>query len=97
MNPFTIHPRQQGISYFEHLRFAMGIACRLLHSAFAFVVHALFPFVSIEPRLDLECTAAFINERNDWIEKANGKSLGEPRPDYPEEPSFVFVNSIAKR
>lgn len=76
MNPFTRHPKQQGITYIEHWRFAMGVACRLLNSVAAFVVHALFPFVSISPRLDLESTAAFIRERNDWITRA-GASAGE--------------------
>ncbi len=76
MNPFTTHPQQQGITYFEHWCFAMGIAYRLLSSVAAFVVHALFPFISIEPRLDLESTAAFIKERNEWIETAKEKGLG---------------------
>jgi len=72
MNPFTRHPYHQGITYIEHWRFAMGIACRLLNSVAAFVIHALFPFVPISPRLDLESTAAFIRERNDWIEGIEG-------------------------
>ena len=76
MNPFTTHPQQQGITYYEHWCFAMGIAYRLLSSVVAFVVHALCPFISIEPRLDLESTAAFINERNDWIETAKEKGMG---------------------
>ena len=54
----------------------MGIAYRLLNSVVAFVVHALFPFISIEPRLDLESTAAFIKERNDWIEAAKERGMG---------------------
>lgn len=83
MNPFTKHPYQQGVTYIEHWCFAMGIACRLLYSVAAFVVHALFPFVSISRRLDLECTAAFIQERNDWIENA-GNNGAEPAPRHPE-------------
>lgn len=67
MNPFTAHPHRQGISYFEHWRFAMGIACRLLMSVAAFALHAIVPFISIEPRLDLESTAAYLAERNRWI------------------------------
>ena len=76
MNPFTTHPQQQGITYYEHWCFAMGIAYRLLSSVVAFVVHAVFPFSSIEHRLDLESTAAFIKERNEWIEAAKEKSIG---------------------
>ena len=70
MNPFTRHPQSQGITYGEHRRFAMGIACRLLKSAIAFGVHAVFPFVSITRELDLESTAGFLGERNHWIESA---------------------------
>lgn len=70
MNPMTQHPREQGISYWEHFGFAMGIALRLLSSVMAFAAHALLPFISIEPGNDLEATAAFLQERNDWIESA---------------------------
>jgi hypothetical protein len=80
MNSFTTHPQQQGITYYEHWCFAMGIAYRLLSSVLAFVVHAVFPFISIEHRLDLESTAAFIKERNEWIETAKEKSIGYSSP-----------------
>ena len=69
-NPFTLHPQRQGVTYREHWHFAMGIACRLLKSVVVFGVHALFPFVSIPRVLDLESTAAFLLERNRWIESA---------------------------
>jgi hypothetical protein len=75
MNPFTTHPQQQGITYLEHLSFAMGTAYRLFHAAVAFAVHALFPFISIEPEFDLEATAAFIKERNEWIETAKERGM----------------------
>ena len=70
MNPFTRHPRQQGVTYDEHLRFAMGIAWRLLRSVLVFGLHAVFPFVSLPRELDLESTAAFLEESNRWIESA---------------------------
>ena len=53
----------------------MGIARRLLTSVVAFGAHALFPFIPIEPRFDLESTAAFLKERNHFIEAAKDKSL----------------------
>jgi hypothetical protein len=53
MNPFATHPREQGVTYVEHWCFAMGIAYRLLSSVVAFAVHAILPFIPIEPRLDL--------------------------------------------
>ena len=70
MNPLTIHTKEQGVTYWEHWVFAMGIAYRLLSSVVAFVVHAILPFISIESRHDLEATAAFLQERNHWIESA---------------------------
>jgi len=70
MLTLTDHPHQQGVTYFEHWNFAMGIAWRLLTSVFAFALHAALPFISIEPRLDLEATAAYLNERNHFIEAA---------------------------
>jgi len=73
-NPLTTHPHRQGISYFEHWRFAMGIAFRLLTSVVAFALHAILPFLPIAPRLDLEATAAYLKERNRWIAAASRRS-----------------------
>lgn len=76
MNPFTNHPHRQGISYVEHWWFAMGIAFRLLKSVVAFALHAVVPFFPIARRLDLEATAAFLAERNRWIESTSRPSPG---------------------
>jgi hypothetical protein len=80
MNPFTAHPRQQGVTYLAHLCFAMCIAYRLWTSVAAFALHALLPFVPIAPRLDLESTSAFLTERNRWIETAKGRVDADARP-----------------
>lgn len=68
MNLFTQHPSEQGLTYFEHWAFAMGVARRLLSSVAAFAIHALLPFIGIKRHLDLEATAAFLAERNRLIE-----------------------------
>ena len=83
MNPFTEHTKQQGVTYLEHWFFAMGIAWRLFNSVTAFVVHALFPFIDIERRLDLEATSAFLLERNDWIENAGERKNNYTIPQLP--------------
>lgn len=70
MNAFTRHPKQQGISYAEHGAFAIGIAWRLAISALAFAIHGLLPFIGIQRQLDLEATAAYLAERNRFIESA---------------------------
>lgn len=81
MSPFTAHPHQQGVSYVEHWCFAIGIAYRLLMSVVAFAVHAILPFIPIEPQFDLESTAAFLAERNRWIETAKHTSHSEAPSD----------------
>lgn len=82
MNPFTAHPQQQGISYFEHWSFAMGIACRLLTSVVVFALHAILPFIPIAPRHDLEKTTAYLAERNQWIENAKTIINVDEQPDF---------------
>ena len=80
MNALTRHPKKQGITYFEHLVFAIGVAWRLSSSVAIFVLHALLPNVSIEPRLDLEATSAFLLERNHFIETAAATAHGHENP-----------------
>ena len=70
MNVLTEHPHKQGVSYFEHWAFAMGIAWRMLRSSLAFIVHAILPFITIEKRFDLEAMSAYLLERNRFIEAA---------------------------
>ncbi len=82
MTPFTAHPQQQGITYAEHWRFAMGIAYILFTSMVAFAVHAMLPFIPIEPRLDLESTAACLAERNQWIETAKRTVRADAQADF---------------
>ena len=80
MTTFTKHPHDQGVTYFEHCDFAMGIAWRLLTSVLAFALHAVLPFITIKPRLDLEATAAFLAERNRFIENAAATAHERPIP-----------------
>ena len=68
MNIFTAHTQKQGVTYIEHLIFAMRIALRLSNSVIAFSLHAIFPFIDIKKNLDLEETVRFINVQNKWIE-----------------------------
>jgi hypothetical protein len=83
MNPFTEHTEQQGVSYWEHWGFAMGISYRLLISVIAFALHAIFPFISIDSSNDLEATATFLNERNHWIETVEKPGKEKSQPIYP--------------
>lgn len=67
-NLFNTHPQQQGITYLDHLLFALSIAIRLTRCVFAFACHAIFPFFSIRRALDLEATTRFLQKKNNWIE-----------------------------
>jgi hypothetical protein len=82
MNPFTEHTQQQGVGYWEHWGFAMGIACRLMISVLAFAIHAMFPFIGIEKKHDLEATTGFLVEQNDWIESAKRARRDAGMPGY---------------
>ena len=80
MTIFTEHPHAQGVSYFEHWAFAIGIAWRLTRSVLAFLLHALLPFITIDRQFDLEATSAFLLDRNAFIEAAaaNGHDSSIP-------------------
>lgn len=82
MNIFTKHTQQQGVTYFEHMFFAVGIAIRLSNTVVAFALHGIFPFIDIKKELDLEATARFINTKNNWIEgqkpARQTKSVNQP-------------------
>ena len=100
MNYFNEHPRQQGISYWQHLQFALGIAGRLFKSVIAFSLHAVFPFLDISRKLDLEETASFILTRNEWIENIKQeKQHGQARALLDEDiegnshPAFKIISA----
>lgn len=82
MNPMTKHTQEQGITYWQHWGFAMGIAYRLLISVLAFALHAMLPFISIESRHDLEATSAYLEERNHWIETAHDSRIIRSKTDF---------------
>lgn len=42
---FTAHPHETGETYFEHLRFTLGMAGRCAFVSAIIVVHGLFPFL----------------------------------------------------
>jgi len=78
MTLFTKHTQQQGVTYLEHLFFAVGIAMRLANSVIAFALHGIFPFIDIKKELDLEATARFIHSKNNWIENKKRTEGIEP-------------------
>ena len=89
MTAMTRHPHEQGVTYFEHWGFAMGIAWRLLTSVIAFALHALIPCIKIERRFDLEATSAFLLERNNFIETAAATGLSHRKPNQHKTPALA--------
>jgi hypothetical protein len=45
MNPFTKHPREVGLNYFQHFAFSFYVQLKLLLALLACFVHAFFPFL----------------------------------------------------
>ena len=96
MTIFTKHPHAQGVTYFEHGMFAIGIAWRLFRSVLAFSLHALLPFITIGRQFDLEATSAFLVERNAFIEAAAASAHGSRLPvREPEAPGHHDTPAIA--
>jgi hypothetical protein len=44
-NPFTRHPNDVEMTYFQHMRFALMLARRNFLSSLASIIHAVFPFM----------------------------------------------------
>ena len=64
-NPFTKHPREcVNETWWKHCQFAIGVGIRLVFTAIIFVIHAVFPFVTIPRWLNLEDTIVFLEREN---------------------------------
>ena len=65
-NPFTKHPKETvGEAWWEHLKFSCGIGIRLFLTSIYFLVHALFPFIELHTKWNLECASEWLNKKND--------------------------------
>ena len=65
-NPFTKHPRETvGETWWEHFKFSYGIGIRLFLTSIYFSVHALFPFIQLHTKWNLECASKWLNKKND--------------------------------
>jgi hypothetical protein len=55
-NSFTKHPEEVGMTYFQHLVFAMNLAKLTITACVASMIHAIFPFlfVSTTSRITLK-------------------------------------------
>jgi hypothetical protein len=44
-NPFTKHPNEFGMTYWQHARFALDFSVHLFAGVLTSVIHALLPFL----------------------------------------------------
>ena len=64
-NPFTKHPKDTvGETWRQHCYFAVGVGIRLIFTSLIFIVHGLFPFISIPKWLNLEESIRFLAREN---------------------------------
>ena len=69
-NPFTKHPKDTvGESWGQHCYFAIGVGIRLIFTSLIFIVHGIFPFISIPKWLNLEESIRFLAKENQNREK----------------------------
>ena len=73
-NPFTKHPRETvNETWGQHCYFAVGVGIRLIFTSLIFIVHGIFPFISIPKWLNLEESMRFLNKENKNREKKHSK------------------------
>ena len=68
-NLFIKHPRENGFDgYFSHMKFAMFVSLRFAMSTLVFLVHSIFPFISIPKFLNFEATILFLIDKNNQLD-----------------------------
>lgn len=60
MKLFTEHPSTVKETWWQHCKFSMGVSCRLFASSIFFIIHGLFPFITIPKQINLEYTAGWL-------------------------------------
>ena len=75
-NPFTRHPlKNADESWWQHSKFAIGVGIRLIFTSLIFIIHGIFPFISIPRWLNLEESIRFLKKVNEYREKHGKKRL----------------------
>ena len=65
MNIFTSHPKKQGETYLQHMKFTAAVASRMILSSAFFLTHGFLPFVDIPTVYNLESVIKFLKEKNE--------------------------------
>ena len=61
---FTTHLIKKNNTYLNHAQYALEVSLRLAVSSIAFFVHAIFPFIGIPARFNLESTSIYLFDKN---------------------------------
>ena len=76
LNIFNRHPHMVAHqTWWGHCKFATKIAIRLFFTCFMFIIHAIFPFLSIPKWLNLEESALFLLEENKEVEERKCQNI----------------------
>tara|TARA_Y100001963_G_C6554014_1_gene341129 strand:+ start:191 stop:418 length:228 start_codon:yes stop_codon:yes gene_type:complete len=74
VNLFTKHPKEDANeTWWEHCQFAIGVGIRLIFTSLIFILHGVFPFVSIPKWLNLEESIRFLEKENEYRENKEHK------------------------
>jgi len=65
MSLFTKHPATINETWWGHFKFSFGIGIKLFVSAMLFIIHGIFPFVTIPEQLNLENMSNWLEIRNE--------------------------------
>ena len=61
---FIEHPNENGKTWGQHAKFAIGIACKMMKSSSFFLLHGLMPFMPIPTFYNLESMSEYLLEKN---------------------------------
>jgi len=74
---FTEHPGEQGETYWQHAKFALGVSFHFFISAIFLILHALFPFVCPPKPFELSSTINYLTK------KCDNRKADKSGPPYP--------------
>ena len=66
---FTKHPSEVGETYWEHFKVAAGLSLRLIGSAIAQFLHAVFPFFKPPFGLDVYTMSGYLQNKKPEMRK----------------------------
>ncbi len=95
---FTKHPREVGMSYYQHWKFALKLAFRFTKVAVCSVVHAFLPFLfTTYASTTVHDLHLLLNDRKHSGQALNNKAIPPERPGRIVRTTLSQANAIEKR